>query len=280
MRPDGGGADRRRAPRSSSIRALAAADRANNAVLQAARRALDGAGRPDRGRADRRRAQGRPGAPKRSRRGSPRVGEVPFSSERKLMSTVHSDAERQERLLVFTKGAPDVLLARCSQELVGEETRPLTAERRAAILAANEELAGEALRTLGRRLPRAADGGCRAPRHSTTSVEQDLVFLGLDRHDRPAARRGEDGGGARRRRAGIRPIMITGDHPEDRRGHRRRARHRQRRAGRHRRGARADVGRRRSTATVREVSVYARVESRAQAADRARRCSAAARPWR
>ena len=63
-----------------------------------------------------------------------RVGEVPFSSERKLMSTIHTDAERQERLLVFTKGAPDVLLARCSQELVGEETRPLTAERRAEIL--------------------------------------------------------------------------------------------------------------------------------------------------
>ena len=55
-----------------------------------------------------------------------RVGEVPFSSERKLMSTIHTDAERQERLLVFTKGAPDVLLARCSQELVGEDKRPLT----------------------------------------------------------------------------------------------------------------------------------------------------------
>ena len=60
-----------------------------------------------------------------------RVAEVPFSSERKLMSTIHTDAERQERLLVFTKGAPDILLARCSQELVGEENRPLTAERRA-----------------------------------------------------------------------------------------------------------------------------------------------------
>ena len=63
-----------------------------------------------------------------------RVGEVPFSSERKLMTTVHTDAERRERLLVFTKGAPDVLLARCSQELVGEEERPLSDERRAEIL--------------------------------------------------------------------------------------------------------------------------------------------------
>ena len=70
-----------------------------------------------------------------------RIGEVPFSSERKLMSTVHTDAQQQERLLVFTKGAPDVLLARCSQELVGEETRPLTEERRAEILR-NERGAG------------------------------------------------------------------------------------------------------------------------------------------
>ena len=75
------------------------------------------------------------------------------------MSTVHTDAERQERLLALTKGAPDVLLARCSHELVGEEARPLTAERRAEILTNNEELAGEALRTLGvafRSLPKDA----------------------------------------------------------------------------------------------------------------------------
>src|SRR5690242_2870227 len=69
-----------------------------------------------------------------------RLAEIPFSSERKLMSTVHSDAERQERLLAFTKGAPDVLLGRCTDELVGEEARPLTPERRAGILARNEQL--------------------------------------------------------------------------------------------------------------------------------------------
>jgi Ca2+-transporting ATPase len=78
-----------------------------------------------------------------------RVGEVPFSSERKLMSTVHRDAERTERLLALTKGAPDVLLARCSHELVGETARLLTAQRRAEILGTNEDLAGQALRTLG-----------------------------------------------------------------------------------------------------------------------------------
>ena len=77
------------------------------------------------------------------------------------MSTVHSDAERQERLLAFTKGAPDVLLARCSHEFAGEEARPLTESRRSEILTANETLAGEALRTLGvafRSLPKDASG--------------------------------------------------------------------------------------------------------------------------
>ena len=118
-----------------------------------------------------------------------RVGEVPFTSERKLMSTVHSDAERQERLLAFTKGAPDVLLGRCSHELVGSEIRSLTAERRPDILKVNEELAGEALRTLGvafRALPRAGAD----PNAFDEGVEWDLVFLGLileqPRHERQA----------------------------------------------------------------------------------------------
>ena len=65
------------------------------------------------------------------------------------MSTLHRDAEQQERGVVFTKGAPDVLLTRCTRELVGEERRPLTPERREEILETNEALAGQALRTLG-----------------------------------------------------------------------------------------------------------------------------------
>jgi Ca2+-transporting ATPase len=68
---------------------------------------------------------------------------------RKLLTTIHTDAQRQERLIAFTKGAPDILLARCSHELVGAESAPLDAARRAAILSANEQLAGQALRTLG-----------------------------------------------------------------------------------------------------------------------------------
>ena len=94
------------------------------------------------------------------------------------MSTIHTDAERQEHLLALTKGAPDILLARCTQELIGEAIRPLTAARRAAIVQSNEELAGAALRTLGvafRLLPEdALEQG-----EVDERVEYDLVFLGL-----------------------------------------------------------------------------------------------------
>jgi Ca2+-transporting ATPase len=141
-----------------------------------------------------------------------RVGEVPFSSERKLMTTIHTDSERQERVFVFTKGAPDVLLARCSHERVGEEKRPLTVERREQILQVNENLATQALRTLGvagRILP--AD----AFQHEDAdeSFEQDLVFLGLIGMIDPPREEAKQAV-ARARSAGIRPIMITGDHPK------------------------------------------------------------------
>ncbi len=143
----------------------------------------------------------------------PRVGEVPFSSERKLMSTIHRDAGGEERLIVFTKGAPEVVLARCSRELVGDEPRPLTPDRRAEILRANDSLAGEALRTLGvaaRRLPddalsRGDAGGLYG------NVEQDLVFAGLIGMIDPPRAEAKDAV-ARARSAGIRPLMITGDH--------------------------------------------------------------------
>ena len=140
-----------------------------------------------------------------------RIGEVPFSSERKLMTTIHTDAQRQEHLLVFTKGAADVLLARCSRELVGEDTRPLSESRRAEILKRNEELASEALRTLGvafRSLPASAF----VADNVDDSVEQDLVFaglIGMIDPPRPEAREAV----ARAKAAGIRPMMITGDHP-------------------------------------------------------------------
>jgi Ca2+-transporting ATPase len=141
-----------------------------------------------------------------------RVGEVPFSSERKLMSTVHTDAERQERLLVFTKGAPDILLANCSHELVGEETNPLTDERRKQILAINEQLAGEALRTLGVAL-RSVPKDELSRDDIDEDIEEQLVFLGLIGMIDPPRDEAKPAV-ARAKAAGIRPIMITGDHPK------------------------------------------------------------------
>jgi Ca2+-transporting ATPase len=192
-------------------RALAAADRANNAAVQEHESRWTVQGDPTEGAL-------LVAARKAGLRSEvlddtlPRVGEVPFSSERKLMSTIHRDAAQQERGIVFTKGAPDVLLTRCNCEVVGEERRPLGPERRAAILEINEALAGEALRTLGvavRWLPLEAlqpDGS------GLEHVEHDLVFAGLiGMIDPPRAEAKE--AVERARAAGIRPLMITGDHP-------------------------------------------------------------------
>jgi Ca2+-transporting ATPase len=127
-----------------------------------------------------------------------------------LMTTIHTDAKRQERLLVFTKGAPNVLLELCSHELVGQETRPLSDWRRVEIVKVNEDLAHEALRTLGvafRSLP--ADA--LEVDEVDERVEHDLVFAGLiGMIDPPRAEARE--AVARAKAAGIRPIMITGDH--------------------------------------------------------------------
>jgi Ca2+-transporting ATPase len=140
-----------------------------------------------------------------------RVGEVPFSSERKLMTTLHTDSQ-QVRLLAFTKGAPDILLGRCTHEFVGVDPRPLTDARRAEILKANEALADDALRTLGvaaRELPADALEREAVDDH----LERELIFLGLigmmdppRDETKPAV--------ARARSAGVRSIMITGDHPK------------------------------------------------------------------
>ncbi len=207
-RADGGEIDG--ALRGEVNRALAAADRANNAVLQERDGRWTVQGDPTEGALIvAARKAGMEAAVLDAR--FERVDELPFSSERKLMSTVHTDTKRQETLLAFTKGAPDVLLARCTEEQVGEERRPLTAARRAAIAAANEQLANEALRTLGvalRLLPR--DTFTREPLDE--GLEHDLVFLGLlgmMDPPRPEAAKAVQ----RAKAAGIRPLMITGDHP-------------------------------------------------------------------
>jgi P-type Ca2+ transporter type 2C len=210
VRREGGGAIDG-ALRVELMRALAAADRANNAVLQERDGRWTVQGDPTEGAlivAARKAGLEDEALDARFAR----VAEVPFSSERKLMSTIHTDAERQDRLLALTKGAPDILLARCSQELVGEELRPLTAERRAEIVQTNDELAEAALRTLGvafRSLPSDAFGGEAVD----ARVEQELVFLGLIGMIDPPRQEAKEAV-ARAKGAGIRPMMITGDHPK------------------------------------------------------------------
>jgi Ca2+-transporting ATPase len=191
-------------------RVLTVGDRANNAVLQQRDGRWTVEGDPTEGAlvvAARKAGLEKEALARRFQR----VGEVPFSSERKLMSTIHTDAQRQERMLVFTKGAPDVLLARCSRELLGDDARPLDDARRAEILAGNERLAREALRTLGvayRSMPADAFEVDEVDER----VEQDLVFAGLiGMIDPPRAE--AKAAVARAKAAGIRPMMITGDHP-------------------------------------------------------------------
>jgi Ca2+-transporting ATPase len=128
------------------------------------------------------------------------------------MTTIHTDAKREERLLVFTKGAPDVLIAQCAHERVGETARALTDARRAELLAVNDALAGEALRTLGVAV-RELRADALEHEQVDAHFEQQLVFVGLigmidpprDEAKR-AVKRAQD--------AGIRPMMITGDHPK------------------------------------------------------------------
>ena len=193
-------------------RALAVADRANNATIQLRDGRWTVQGDPTEGAllVAARKAGLDPDALEKQ---LPRVGEVPFSSERKLMSTLHRDTDQRDRGIVFTKGAPDVLLARCSRELVGEERRPLTPERLTEILEINEALAGQALRTLGvagRWMT--ADALDEHVAHPDGRLEQDLVFAGLIGIIDPP-RQEARAAVARAHAAGIRALMITGDHP-------------------------------------------------------------------
>jgi len=144
-----------------------------------------------------------------------RIGELPFSSERKRMSTLHRAGDEGGGLVLFSKGAPDVLIARCTHEQVGDGTRPLGAERRAELEACVEELAGQALRTLAvarRALPASAAGVGTGAGPLDEGLEQELVLTGLIGMLDPP-RTEARAAVARAQRAGIRVLMITGDHP-------------------------------------------------------------------
>ncbi len=137
-----------------------------------------------------------------------RVGEAPFDSMRKMMSTVHETKDHQ--IIQFTKGAPDEVLKRCTKALVKGEIVPLTEEIRKSILDANKSMADRALRVLCGSLRQwDALPGSFEPEF----LEQDLVYVGLSGMIDPV-RPEVKPAIVECREAGIRPIMITGDHKD------------------------------------------------------------------
>ena len=137
----------------------------------------------------------------------PRVGEAPFDSGRKMMSTVH---ENNGAYIQYTKGAPDVVLSRCTSYAKDGKILPMTEEARAEILRQNKQMADKALRVLcaaSREWPQLP------PDFEPDTLEHDLTFLGLTGMIDPIRPEVKDAI-TECRQAGIRPIMITGDHKD------------------------------------------------------------------
>ena len=137
----------------------------------------------------------------------PRIGEAPFDSSRKMMSTLHS---KDGSVIQYTKGAPDEVLARCDYYIENGKVLPMTGQMRSEILADNHRMAEKALRVLA-----AAERRWAGMPENTepANLEQQLTFIGLvGMIDpvRPEVRAAVE----ECRAAGIRPVMITGDHKD------------------------------------------------------------------
>lgn len=137
----------------------------------------------------------------------PRIGEVPFDSGRKMMSTIH---QVNEEIIQYTKGAPDELLARCTHVLKNGKAEPITDQDRRATLAQNTEFASRALRVLALAYRK---HDVIPTVQTSEALERDLIFVGLVGMIDPV--RPEVTVAVEECiRAGIRPIMITGDHKD------------------------------------------------------------------
>ena len=152
----------------------------------------------------------------------PRIGEIPFTSERKRHTTVHFDRDNPGELRVFVKGAPEILLANCRFVWDSGKIIPLTEDGRAQFLKRNEALARQALRTLAIATravpaatlgvdPKAAASG-DAKIEVAETIEDDLVLLGVAGMIDPPRTEAKTAV-VTARRAHIRTVMITGDHP-------------------------------------------------------------------
>jgi magnesium-transporting ATPase (P-type) len=149
------------------------------------------------------------GITERRERRFKRVGEIPFTSERKMMSTIELDREHDDERVLITKGAPDVLLERCTRARVGMGLVELDDALRRRILADVDTLTEAALRTLAVAYRPLGPG---EDPQAAESLEENLIFVGTAGIIDPPR---EEAAIAIReaRRAGIRVIMITGDHP-------------------------------------------------------------------
>ena len=138
----------------------------------------------------------------------PRAAEAPFDSSRKMMSTIH---RMDNGFIQYTKGAPDEVLRRCSRYEENGQMLPMTEEKRQEILAQNKAMADKALRVLAAAI-RLWEGGLPKD-DSPEYLEQDLCFVGLAGMIDPV--RPEVKAAIQQcRTAGIRPVMITGDHKD------------------------------------------------------------------
>lgn len=155
-----------------------------------------------------------------------RVAEVPFTSERKRMAVIGKDSSDNGNLSVYAKGAPDVLLGYCTRIAVGDAVRPMTEGDRQEILASVERLSGEAYRTLGEAyrplgttsladipgIKTNAAGQVTDISEQSDVIERDLIWAGMVGIIDPPRTEVRDSV-AEAHRAGIRTVMITGDHP-------------------------------------------------------------------
>ena len=139
----------------------------------------------------------------------PRIAELPFDSARKMMTTFHSDFI-EGKVVSFTKGAPDIVIAKCSKIALNGRTLDFTQELKDKVLSVNTEFARSALRVLAA----AYKVWDRLPQHPTfDQVESDMVFVGLVGMidpPRPEVKKSI----AQCRQAGIETVMITGDYKE------------------------------------------------------------------
>jgi Ca2+-transporting ATPase len=135
----------------------------------------------------------------------PLVEEIPFDSERKMMTMIRRS---KEQYVAYVKGAPDILLQNCSRLLVNGEEVPLGQEELKKILEVNDSLAKQALRVLGcayRVMPSLPE------KMDASSIEKDLIFTGLVAMIDPPRSEAIEAMG-KCLQAGIKPVMITGDH--------------------------------------------------------------------